>query len=149
MSETIAGKAGRKRNSLEKSAFNMAMTISLLLLAAVFIIDYMAFSRAADDYYQNAGITLTKMVADTLDPDSVQQLTDEALAAYEGSGYEGLLVHSQRSWKMPATSPSSASPTSGLLICVCSSRMRSTSRATAFLSCCVMICSVWVVFSMP
>ena len=86
MSETIAGKAGRKRNSLEKSAFNMAMTISLLLLAAVFIIDYMAFSRAADDYYQNAGITLTKMVADTLDPDSVQQLTDEALAAYEGSG---------------------------------------------------------------
>ena len=33
MSETIAGKAGRKRNSLEKSAFNMAMTISLLLLA--------------------------------------------------------------------------------------------------------------------
>ena len=35
MSETIAGKAGKKRNSLEKSAFNMAMTISLLLLAAV------------------------------------------------------------------------------------------------------------------
>ena len=90
MSETIAGKAGRKRNSLKRSAFNMAMTISLLLLAAVFIIDYMAFSRAADDYYQNAGITLTKMVADTLDSDSVRQLTDEALAAYEGSGYEGV-----------------------------------------------------------
>ena len=90
MSETIAGKAGRRRNSLKRSAFNMAMTISLLLLAAVFIIDYMAFSRAADDYYQNAGITLTKMVADTLDSDSVRQLTDEALAAYEGSGYEGV-----------------------------------------------------------
>ena len=90
MSETIAGKAGRRRNSLKKSAFNMAMTISLLLLAAVFIIDYMAFSRAADDYYQDAGITLTKMVADTLDADSVRQLTDEALAAYEGSGYEGV-----------------------------------------------------------
>ena len=90
MSETIAGKAGRRRNSLKRSAFNMAMTISLLLLAAVFIIDYMAFSRAADEYYQNAGITLTKMVADTLDSDSVRQLTDEALAAYEGSGYEGV-----------------------------------------------------------
>ena len=90
MSETIAGKAGRRRNSLKRSAFNMAMTISLLLLAAVFIIDYMSFSRAADDYYQNAGITLTKMVADTLDSDSVRQLTDEALAAYEGSGYEGV-----------------------------------------------------------
>ena len=90
MSETIAGKAGRRRNSLKRSAFNMAMTISLLLLAAVFIIDYMAFSRAADDYYQNAGITLTKMVADTLDSDSVRQLTDEALAAYAGSGYEGV-----------------------------------------------------------
>ena len=90
MSETIAGKAGKKRNSLEKSAFNMAMTISLLLLAAVFIIDYMAFSRAADEYYQNAGITLTKMVADTLDSDSVRQMTEEALAAYEGSGYEGV-----------------------------------------------------------
>ena len=72
MSETMARKTGVKRNSLKRSAFIMAMTISLLLLAAVFIIDYMAFSRAADEYYQTAGITLTKMVADTLDPDSVQ-----------------------------------------------------------------------------
>ena len=90
MSETMAGKAGRKRNSLKKSAFNMAMIISLLLMAAVFIIDYAAFSRNVDEYYQTVGITITQMTADTLDLDSVRQLSDTALAAYEDSGYEGV-----------------------------------------------------------
>ena len=90
MSETMARKTGRKRNSLKRSAFIMAMTISLLLLAAVFLIDFLAFSRNVDEHYQTVGITLTKMAADTLDLDSVQKLTDAAMAAYEDSGYEGV-----------------------------------------------------------
>ena len=90
MSETMAGKARRKRNSLKRSAFIMAMTISLLLLAAVFYIDYLAFSRNVNEYYENVGITLTKMAADTLDLDEVQKMTDAALAVYEDSGYVGV-----------------------------------------------------------
>ena len=90
MSETMARKTGVKRNSLKRSAFIMAMTISLLLLAAVFLIDFLAFSRNVDEHYQTVGITLTKMAADTLDLDSVQKLTDAAMAAYEDSGYEGV-----------------------------------------------------------
>ena len=90
MSETMAGKARRKRNSLKRSAFIMAMTISLLLLAAVFLIDFLAFSRNVDEHYQTVGITLTKMAADTLDLDEVQKMTDAALAVYEDSGYVGV-----------------------------------------------------------
>lgn len=90
MSEMNAGKAGRKRRSLKSSAFLMAMSISLILLAAVFLIDFLAFSRNVDEYYEDVNETLTWLVAESLDPGSVQRLTDEALKAYEDSGYAGV-----------------------------------------------------------